>query len=51
MDFRNTVVIMTSNIPGEPIDYFKPEFVNRIDEIVRFRPCRGRPDRIVGIQF
>ena len=28
---------MTSNLKGEPIDYFKPEFVNRIDEIVRFR--------------
>jgi len=28
---------MTSNLPGEPIEYFRPEFVNRIDEIVRFR--------------
>jgi ATP-dependent Clp protease ATP-binding subunit ClpB len=28
---------MTSNLPGEPIDHFRPEFVNRIDEIVRFR--------------
>ena len=36
VDFTNTVLIMTSNIPGEPIEYFKPEFVNRIDEIVRF---------------
>jgi ATP-dependent Clp protease ATP-binding subunit ClpB len=31
------VLIMTSNLPGEPIDHFRPEFVNRIDEIVRFR--------------
>ena len=38
VDFSNVVFIMTSNIPGEPIDHFKPEFVNRIDEIVRFRP-------------
>jgi hypothetical protein len=38
VDFTNTVLIMTSNIPGEPIEHFKPEFVNRIDEIVRFRP-------------
>jgi ATP-dependent Clp protease ATP-binding subunit ClpB len=38
VDFTNTVLIMTSNLRGEPIEYFKPEFVNRIDEIVRFRP-------------
>jgi ATP-dependent Clp protease ATP-binding subunit ClpB len=37
VDFTNAVLIMTSNLPGEPIDFFKPEFVNRIDEIVRFR--------------
>jgi ATP-dependent Clp protease ATP-binding subunit ClpB len=37
VDFTNTVLIMTSNLPGEPIDHFRPEFVNRIDEIVRFR--------------
>ncbi len=37
VDFTNTVLIMTSNLIGEPIDYFKAEFVNRIDEIVRFR--------------
>ena len=36
-DFTNCVLIMTSNLRGEPIEYFKPEFVNRIDEIVRFR--------------
>ncbi|MGQ0831084.1 MAG: ATP-dependent chaperone ClpB [Microthrixaceae bacterium] len=38
VDFTNTVLIMTSNLVGEPIDHFRPEFVNRIDEIVRFRP-------------
>ena len=37
VDFTNAVLIMTSNLPVEPIEYFKPEFVNRIDEIVRFR--------------
>jgi ATP-dependent Clp protease ATP-binding subunit ClpB len=37
VDFTNTVIVMTSNLPGEPIEYFKPEFVNRIDEIIRFR--------------
>ncbi|HYI62308.1 MAG TPA: ATP-dependent chaperone ClpB [Acidimicrobiales bacterium] len=37
VDFTNTVLIMTSNIPGDPREFFKPEFVNRIDDIVRFR--------------
>ncbi len=48
VDFTNTVLIMTSNLPGDPQDFFKPEFFNRIDEIVRFRRLdRGRhaPDR------
>ncbi len=38
VDFTNTVLIMTSNLAGRPEDFFKPEFVNRIDEIVRFEP-------------
>jgi ATP-dependent Clp protease ATP-binding subunit ClpB len=38
VDFTNAVLIMTSNLVGEPSQYFKPEFINRIDEIVRFRP-------------
>jgi ATP-dependent Clp protease ATP-binding subunit ClpB len=37
VDFTNVVLIMTSNMPGDPIDHFRPEFVNRIDDIVRFR--------------
>lgn len=36
VDFTNVVLIMTSNLTVEPIDFFKPEFVNRIDDIVRF---------------
>ena len=52
VDFTNTVLIMTSNIPGEPIEYFKPEFVNRIDEIVRFHALsEGDLERIVSIQL
>ena len=35
-NFTNVVLIMTSNLPIDPKDYFKPEFVNRIDDIVRF---------------
>ncbi len=36
VDFTNVVLIMTSNLPGDPRDFFRPEFVNRIDDIVRF---------------
>jgi ATP-dependent Clp protease ATP-binding subunit ClpB len=52
VDFTNVVLIMTSNLPGEPKDFFKPEFINRIDEMIRFRPLT--PDdltRIVEIQL
>jgi ATP-dependent Clp protease ATP-binding subunit ClpB len=52
VDFTNTVLIMTSNLPGDPADFFKPEFINRIDEIVRFRPLTEEDLRIiVGIQL
>jgi ATP-dependent Clp protease ATP-binding subunit ClpB len=52
VDFTNTVLIMTSNIPGEPIQYFKPEFINRIDEIVRFHALSESDlERIVSIQL
>ncbi len=52
VDFTNTVLIMTSNLPGDPADFFKPEFVNRIDEIVRFRPLtQADLAIIVGIQL
>ncbi len=52
VDFTNTVLIMTSNIPGEPIEHFKPEFVNRIDEIVRFHNLTESDlNRIVSIQL
>ncbi len=38
VDFRNTVLIMTSNIrtPEALREFFRPEFLNRIDEIVQF---------------
>jgi ATP-dependent Clp protease ATP-binding subunit ClpB len=40
IDFRNTVLIMTSNIrsPEQMREHFRPEFLNRIDEIVQFEP-------------
>ena len=52
VDFTNVVLIMTSNLPGEPIDFFKPEFINRIDDIIRFRALTEADlARIVGIQL
>jgi ATP-dependent Clp protease ATP-binding subunit ClpB len=51
VDFTNTVLIMTSNLPGDPQDFFKPEFFNRIDEVVRFRHLTEADiRRIVDIQ-
>ena len=52
VDFTNVVLIMTSNLPGDPADFFKPEFVNRIDDIVRFRSLEAADlERIVDIQL
>jgi ATP-dependent Clp protease ATP-binding subunit ClpB len=52
VNFSNTVLIMTSNMPGDPLSVFKPEFVNRIDEIVRFRSLeRSDLTQIVDIQL
>jgi ATP-dependent Clp protease ATP-binding subunit ClpB len=72
VDFKNTVLIMTSNIPvgaagaddddsdsahadaqlrAGLLDYFKPEFVNRLDDIVRFKPLtREQISEIVDLQ-
>ena len=52
VSFTNAVLIMTSNLVGEPASYFKPEFVNRIDEIVRFHPLSEADlEIIVSIQL
>jgi ATP-dependent Clp protease ATP-binding subunit ClpB len=54
VDFKNTVVIMTSNVPGgiEGVRAtFKPEFVNRLDEIVEFHQLsRDEIAQIVDFQ-
>ena len=71
VDFKNTVLIMTSNLGSREIqavgdneqqrkeavvqvlrDYFKPEFLNRIDDIVVFKQL-GREDisRIIDVQL
>ncbi len=36
VSFTNVVLIMTSNLPGDPLEFFRPEFINRVDDIVRF---------------
>jgi ATP-dependent Clp protease ATP-binding subunit ClpB len=52
VDFSNVVLIMTSNLPGDPMDFFRPEFVNRIDDMVRFRKLSEEDLRqIVDIQL
>jgi ATP-dependent Clp protease ATP-binding subunit ClpB len=52
VDFTNAVLIMTSNLPGDPLTLFKPEFVNRIDDIIRFRSLtQDDLARIVEIQL
>ena len=69
VNFRNTVVIMTSNIGSQFLaegiddeiarervlaalrDHFRPEFLNRVDEIVTFsRLDRSHIDRVVDLQ-
>jgi len=54
VDFRNAVLIMTSNIrTAESMrEHFRPEFLNRIDEIVVFRPLdREQLAEIVDLQL
>ncbi len=72
VDFRNSVIIMTSNIGSSYIlehqgadpslveaqvtgalrQHFKPEFLNRVDDVIVFRPL-GEPeiDRIIDLQL
>jgi ATP-dependent Clp protease ATP-binding subunit ClpB len=54
VDFRNTVIIMTSNIRSSEAltEHFRPEFLNRIDEIVVFKPLsREQLGEIVELQL
>jgi len=54
VDFRNTVLIMTSNIRSadELRDRFRPEFLNRVDEIVEFELLsRDQIAEIVELQL
>jgi ATP-dependent Clp protease ATP-binding subunit ClpB len=54
VDFRNTVVIMTSNVRSKEAlrERFRPEFLNRIDEVIEFRPLtREQLSEIVELQL
>jgi len=61
VDFKNTFLIMTSNLgTGQKVDnvvdmlksFFKPEFINRLDEIIVFKPLGQREIKnIVKIQI
>jgi ATP-dependent Clp protease ATP-binding subunit ClpB len=72
VDFRNAVIIMTSNVGSTAIfelagkgfkkareqamaalrEIFRPEFLNRIDDIVLFRPLgKDQIDRIIDMQI
>ncbi len=47
VNFTNAVLIMTSNLAMDPKEYFRPEFINRIDDIVRFDELR--PEHLIEI--
>ncbi len=54
VDFRNVILIMTSNIRSSDAmrEHFRPEFLNRIDEIVVFKPLsREQIAEIVDLQL
>jgi ATP-dependent Clp protease ATP-binding subunit ClpB len=54
VDFRNTVIIMTSNLRSTESmrEFFRPEFLNRIDEVVEFHALnREQLGEIVELQL
>ena len=53
VDFKNTIVIMTSNAPKDELPrLFRPEFLNRVDEIITFhRLTEANLKKIVTIQL
>ena len=53
IDFSNTVIIMTSNLPEEMVNkVFRPEFLNRIDRIIIFNKLAEKQlEKIVEIQI
>jgi len=53
VDFKNTIVVMTSNAPKDALNQlFRPEFLNRVDEIITFhRLTEAELKKIVDIQL
>ncbi|MBO2523874.1 MAG: type VI secretion system ATPase TssH [Bacteroidetes bacterium] len=53
VDFKNTIIIMTSNVPeGELRNHFRPEFLNRIDDIIVFKQLTEEQIvSVVAMQF
>ena len=53
VSFKNTVVIMTSNAPKDALkDIFRPEFLNRLDEVLEFSPLTETEiGKIVDLQI
>jgi ATP-dependent Clp protease ATP-binding subunit ClpB len=54
VDFRNSVIIMTSNLRSaeQMREFFRPEFLNRIDEVVEFHALtREQLGEIVELQL
>jgi len=48
VDFKNTIIIMTSNVPENDLKaHFRPEFLNRIDDIIVFKQLTE--DQIVNV--
>ncbi|MCL2522561.1 MAG: AAA family ATPase [Erysipelotrichales bacterium] len=68
IDFKNTIIIMTSNIGSQLLldnynenskalvlkelrNYLKPEFINRIDEVIVFNPLSQETNRLIVKKF
>lgn len=53
VDFKNTIIIMTSNVPENDLkSHFRPEFLNRIDDIIVFNQLtEDQIVEVVSMQF
>lgn len=53
VDFKNTIIIMTSNVPENDLrGHFRPEFLNRIDDIIVFKQLTEEQIvSVVAMQF
>ena len=53
VDFKNTIIIMTSNVPEDELrNHFRPEFLNRIDDIIVFKQLTEEQIvSVVAMQF